>query len=141
MKLLSAIASLAGFEFDDIVAGIKAKAIMSVVLAVLVLVAVIFALVAAYMAMAQWIGPIWGALAITGIALVLALLVYIVSLVAESGRKRKIEERRRSEMTTAATTAAIGAVPGLLRSPLVRRFGIPIAVAVAVVMLGSGDSK
>lgn len=139
MKFISAIASLAGLEIDDVIAGAKAKAIVTAVLAVLVGVAVIFGLVAAYVAMSAWIGPLWGALALAGIALVLALIVYIAALVADAGRRRKIEERRRSEMTSAATTAAIAAVPGLLRSPLIRRFGIPVAVAVAVVLLGSGD--
>src|SRR5690606_29236109 len=98
-------------------------------------------------ALVGWIGPLWAPVLIAGVALVSALVIYIVMRVMAGNARREEAQRRRATETTAlATTAAITALPMLLKSPLVRNIGLPLGAAlVAFYLLSrsgrSGDPK
>ena len=86
-------------------------------------------------------GPIIAALIIAGGALVLALAVYLGTQIGEGARRRRIAERRRSSETGAfVTTAALTALPVILKSPTLRTVGIPLAALAAFMLLGRNGS-
>jgi hypothetical protein len=79
---------------------------------------------------------------IAAVALFLALVVYLAGAILRQARRRREDERRRKSDTTAAlTSAALTGLPMLLGSRTVRRYGIPLAVAAALVLLGMGDRR
>lgn len=132
MHLLLPLASLLGLETEDLMARLRQNVVAWVAITLLLLIAVIFLLVAANVALADWVGPVLAPLAIAGIALATAMLVYLVVHVRRARRRRRDAERRHSaERTAMVTTAAITAVPMLLRSPLLRTVGIPLGGALA----------
>ena len=103
------------------------------------LVAITFLLVAGHIALSDAIGPLVSALAIAGVAMVIALAILIVLKVRSGVEKRRRAERRRSSETTAlVTTAALTAMPLLFGSKLVRSAAIPAALLGAVGLLLKG---
>lgn len=132
MHLLIPLASFLGLELDDLLGRLRRDAVAWAVIALLLLIAVAFLLVAGHNALAEWLGPVLAPLLIAGLALVIALAVYLV------GRSRRVADQRRdatrrhsAERTAMVTTAAISAVPMLIRSPLLRKFGLPVGGALA----------
>ena len=141
MHFLTAIASMLGIEVNEFVARFRQDAVVWGTVGALALVAVVFVLVAANAALTAWIGPIYAPLAIAGTAALIGAIVYLVhaSVVAKE-RRREAEQRRAAERTALITTAASTALPLLLKSPLVRRFGLPAAGAIAAFYLLTRDS-
>ncbi len=137
MQVLNMIASLLGIELDKVTRRLERNAIALGLILFLVIVAVVFALVAAQVALAGWIGPIWSALMIAGIALVLALCIYLGMQMARAADKRREAEREKAQDQAMTLTAiALATLPGILRSPTIRRIGIPMAVVATLVTLG-----
>jgi len=100
------------------------------------LIGVVFLLVALYTGMVDWLGPIWGPLAIAGGALVVALGIFIgIRIAAGIAARREAERRHSAEKTALVTTAAITAVPMLLKSPLMKQIGLPVGGALAALYL------
>jgi len=140
MHLLAQFATLFGLEAEALVDRAKSQAIVAGAIGFFALIAVAFLLVAAYLGLAQWIGPIWSALAIAGAALVIALVIYVWARTAEAKRKRIAAERRRhSEANSLITTAALTAIPMALSSPTIRRVGLPLAAIAAAIFLVRHD--
>jgi hypothetical protein len=73
--------------------------------------------------------------------LIAAFAIYL-GLRAAAARERRAaaEKRRTSEAGAFATTAALTALPVLLRSPMVRTFALP-AAAIAAVLLIRGNKN
>lgn len=141
MHFFTAIASMLGVEVNELVARLRQDALVWGVVGALVLVAVVFLLVAANVALAHQIGPLYAPLAIAAVAALVAAIVYFVhvSNVART-RRREAEQRRAAERTALITTAATTALPLLLRSSLVRRFGLPAVGALAAFYLFTRES-
>jgi uncharacterized oligopeptide transporter (OPT) family protein len=136
MGLLYPLASLLGIEAGEIVERLKKNAILWGVIALFGLVAFAFLLVAANAALAEWVGPIWAPLIIAGVAALVALVVYIVSRVtAEIAHQKEVQRRHAAEKTALVTTAAITAVPLLMKSPLMKQVGLPLGGALAALYL------
>ncbi len=136
MNLLVPIAALLGFHVEEITDRIKALAIANAVIALFGLLTLVFLLVAGFLALAAELGPIYAALIFAGIFFVITLGVVIGLQIAEGGRKRRLAEKRRSSETGAfITTAALTALPVLLKSPLIRNIGLPLAAVLAAAML------
>ena len=134
MHLFAQFATLFGLEAEALVDRAKSQAIVAGAIGFFALIAVAFLLVAAYLGLAGWLGPIWGALAIAGAAIVIALVIYVWARMAEANRKRIAAERRRqSEANSLITTAALTAIPMALSSPTIRRVGLPLAALAAVI--------
>lgn len=136
MHLLLPLASILGIEVEDLLERFKQNAIAWSAIAFFALVGIVFLLVALYTGMVGWLGPIWGPLAIAGGAIVIALAIYIgVRVAANVVAQREAQRRHSAEKTALITTAAITAVPMLLKSPLMRTIGIPVGGALAALYL------
>lgn len=142
MHLLVPLAALLGIEVEAITDRVKSLVILNAMMIALALAGVIFLVVAGFLALSDIVGPIYAALIFGGAFLVLALAVYLGSRVGESRRRRELANKRRSSETSAfVTTAALTALPVLLRSPLVRTLGLPAAAIAAFLLVrNSGDN-
>jgi len=136
MHLLLPLASILGIEVEDLLDRFKQNAIAWMAIAFFALVGVVFALVALHTAMVDWLGPIWGPLAIAGGALVIALGIFVgIRIAAGIVAKREAQRRHSAEKTALVTTAAITAVPMLLKSPIMKQIGLPVGGALAALYL------
>jgi hypothetical protein len=132
MHLLLPLASILGIEVDALIANFRKNAVAWGAIGLLLLIGLAFLLVAAYLALTDWLGPIGSALAIAGVSLLLAAGIYIVIRIIDDIAKRRQAQRRHSAETTAlVTTAAITALPMVLKSPLMRSVGLPLGGALA----------
>jgi arginine exporter protein ArgO len=135
MNLLVPIAALLGFEVEEITDRLKALAIANAVIALFGLLTLVFLLVAGFLALSAQLGPIYAALIFAGVFFVITAGIVIGIQISENSRKRRLAERRRSSETGAfVTTAALTALPILLKSPLIRNVGLPLAAVVAAAM-------
>lgn len=136
MAFLAPLAALLGIEVDSLMDKLKRSAVSYAVLAILALVAFIFLLVAAHAALGYLIGPVWAALALAGLALLIGAIVWFSSQAAEKARQRRIVEKRKSTDTTALlTTAAITALPMLIRNPAMRVAAVPVGLLAGYLFL------
>lgn len=142
MHLLLPLASILGLELDDLLARLRRDAAAWAAISLLLLVAVAFLLVAGHNALAELLGPVLAPLLIAGLALLIALVVYVVGRSRRVAAQRREATRRHStERTAMVTTAAMSAVPLLIKSPLVRKFGLPVGAAVAAAFFLSRLSR
>ena len=136
MNLLFTLASILGVEVDELIERLKKNAIAWSAVALFALIGLAFLLVALHTALVGWIGPIWAPLAIAGGALLVAFAIFLVVKIADDIASRRSAERRHSsERTALVTTAAISALPLLMKSDLMRKVGIPIGGALAAAYL------
>lgn len=136
MHFLLPLAALLGIEVEAITERVRRVAIINMVIAVLGLIALTFLLIAGYIALAEALTPLYAALIMAAGALVLALAVYLGSRIGENHRRREIADKRRASETSAfVTTAAVTALPVILKSPALRTIGIPLAVLGATYFL------
>ncbi|MEO5806358.1 hypothetical protein [Devosia sp.] len=137
MNLLAALAGLMGIQVDAMTEKLKRTVAVNAIVALFGLIALSFLLVAGYLALTTAVGPIFAALYIGAGALVTAVAVYLFAQIGAGTRQQKEAERRRSSETTALiSTAAISVLPILLKSPLLRNIGLPLAAVAAFFILG-----
>ena len=142
MNLLVPLAALLGIEFDSITERVRNAVILNAVIVVFAAVGAFFLVAAGFFALADVLGVIYAALILAAGFLVLALAVYLGSRIGRGRHKREVAEKRRSSETSAfVTTAAITALPVLLKSPLLRRLGIPAAALAAFLLVRGGSDK
>jgi hypothetical protein len=140
MGLLAPLAALLGLETETLLARARSTILVYGLIALFGLVAAGFLLAAGYMALALQVGAIGAALIIAGSFLLLALAVYLGSLIGRGRRQRQLAERRRASETGAfLSTAAITALPLLARSPLLVKLGLPAAALAVFALLRSND--
>lgn len=136
MGLLTALASLLGIETEAMIARLKESAVAVAAIALFALIAVTFLLVALYTWLSGWLGPIWAPLIIAAAAMIVTVILTLALRVQQKAAARKEAERKRSRETTAlVTSAAIGALPSLLESGLIRNVGLPIGLLAAFLYL------
>jgi hypothetical protein len=132
LAMLAPLLSLIGLEADELKQRFKREALIWGLVAGMGLVAISFLLVALYNALSSAMGPIVAPLIIAAVALIVAIGVFLVGRLVESAEaKRAAEKKRNSDVAALITTAAITAIPLLLRSPLMRDIGIPAGAALA----------
>ncbi|SFC35823.1 hypothetical protein [Devosia psychrophila] len=142
MNLLVPLAALLGIEFDSITERVRNAVILNAVIVAFAAVGAFFLVAAGFFALSDVLGVIYAALIFAAGFLVLALAVYLGSLIGKGRHKREVAEKRRSSETSAfVTTAAITALPVLLRSPLLRTLGIPAAALAAFLLVRGGSDK
>lgn len=140
MNLLVPLAGLLGIEIESITERVRNAVILNALIILFGLIGVVFLLVAGFLALAGTVGAVYAALIFGGSALLLALAVYLGSLIGRSRqRHEQVEKRRSSETGALLSTAAITALPILLRSSLVRRFGLPAAALAAFLLVRGGS--
>jgi hypothetical protein len=136
MGLIAPLAALLGLETEALLAKAKSAILAYALIGLFLLAAVIFLIAAGYMAVAEELGPILAALLFGGVFLVLALAVYLGTLIGRSRRQRQVAEKRRaSESGAFLTTAAITALPLLTKSPMLLRLGLPAAAIAAIALM------
>ena len=142
MHLLAPLAALLGIEIEAITERLRNTIIVNTVMIGLALVGVSFLVAAGFFALADLYGPIYAALILAAVFLLLALAVYLGTRIGEGRRRRAVAEKRRSTETSAfVTTAALTALPVLLRSPLMRTIGLPAAAIAAYLLVRGGSDK
>lgn len=142
MNFLVPLAALLGIEVHSITERVRNTIIVNALVVVLGLAGVSFLVAAVYIALAEALGPIYAALTLSAAFLVLALAIYLGSQIGEGRRRRELAEKRRSTETSAfVTTAAITALPVLLRSPMLRTLGLPAAALAAYLLIRGGSDK
>ncbi|KFC62528.1 hypothetical protein FF80_03623 [Devosia sp. LC5] len=142
MNLLVPLAALLGIEVEAITDRAKKLAIVYAVISLFLLLGCFFLVAAGFFALTTQIGPIYAALVLGGVFIVLALAVFAGAQIGESNRKRRASERRRSSETGAfVTTAALTALPVLLRSPAIRTLGLPAAALAAFLLIRNAGDK
>ena len=142
MHLLAPLAALLGIEIEAITERLRNTIIVNVVMIGLALVGVSFLVAAGFFALAELYGAIYAALIFAATFLVLALAVYLGTRLGESRRRRELANKRRSSETSAfVTTAALTALPVLLKSPLARTIGLPAAAIAAYLLVRGGSDK
>ena len=135
MHLLVPLAALLGFEVEEITDRVKRLVIVNAMMGLFAGLTLVFLLVAGFFALAAKLGAIYAALIFAGVFFIIAVGILIGVQVSEANRKRRLAEKRRSSETSAfVTTAALTALPVLLKSPLVRNVGLPLAAVVAAAM-------
>lgn len=141
MHLLLPLAALLGIEVEAITDRVKTTIIVNALMIVLGLAGLGFLVAAGFLALSDLVGAIYAALILAAVFLVLALAVYLGSRIGESRRRREIANKRRSSETSAfVTTAALTALPVLLKSPLLRTIALPAAAIAAFLLVrNSGD--
>jgi hypothetical protein len=128
MHLLVPLAALLGIEVESITARIRNTIIVNVVMLGLAMIGGVFLLVAGFLALTDLYGGIYAALILGGVFLVLALAVYLGTRIGENRNRRLAAEKRKSTETSAfVTTAALTALPVVLKSPLGRAIALPAA--------------
>ena len=139
MGWLISIASIFGIEVESLRQRLQKEAVAWGLVGVFALIGVVFILVALDAGLATWIGPVWAPLAIAAVFLIVAVVVYAVRDAARR-RERVIEAERKRQADAAAllSSAAVGTLPRLLRSPLLSRVAVPASGAVVAAVLYSG---
>jgi hypothetical protein len=143
MHLLVPLAALFGIEVEAITHRIRNTIIINVVMIGLGLVGVSFLVAAGFFALAELYGAIYAALIMAAVFILLALAVYLGTRIGEARHRREAATKRRSTETSAlVTTAALTALPVVLRSPLGRALALPAAaIAAYFVVRNHGEPK
>lgn len=136
MHLLALVASVLGIEVDELLEHFKKNVMAWLAVAIFALIGVVFLL----MALNAWFTVLWGPiiapLAIGLTAVLIALAIWAALAITDAIARRKAAQRRNSaERTALVTTAALTAVPLLLRSNLMKKLGIPVGGALAAAYL------
>lgn len=132
MHLLLPLASILGIEADVLIDRFRKKAVAWSIVGLFMLVALAFLLVAAHLALSEWVGPLWSALVIAGTALVIAAIIFaVIRIVDDIAARREAQRRHSAETTALVTTAAVTALPMMMKSPLMRNVGLPLGGVLA----------
>ncbi|MBJ7578786.1 MULTISPECIES: hypothetical protein [unclassified Devosia] len=136
MGLIAPLAALLGLEVENIADKAKAAAIVYGLLGLFSTIAIVFLLVAAYLALADLFSPVIAALLLAGLFVLLAVALFLGAQIGKNQQKRKVAQRRRSSETGAfITTAALTAVPMILRAPMAAKLALPAAIIGALALL------
>lgn len=136
MHLLALAASVLGIEVDELLEHFKKNVMAWSAVALFALVGFVFLLVALNAWFTALWGPIIAPLAIAGGALIIAGAIWAAIAITDSIAKRRAAQRRNAtEKTALVTTAALTAVPLLLKSDIMRKIGIPVGGALAAAYL------
>jgi hypothetical protein len=136
LALLAPLASLLGVEVQTLVSRYKREVIVWAIVGGFLTVGTVFLLVAANNGLTLAYGPVVAPLMLAGAALFAGLIVYLVARFRAAADARMVADRRHSAETTAlVTSAAITAVPLLVRSGLLKKVGLPLGGALAAAYL------
>lgn len=136
MNLLLPLASLLGLEVGQLGDKLKRGAVFYGTVSACALIGVVFLLVALNAWLTMFWGPVLAPLAIGAGGLVLAGLAYLVMrLMGRATERRIVAQKHSLERTALISTAAISALPLLLKSGLMRNVGLPVGGALAALYL------
>jgi hypothetical protein len=132
LAVFAPLLSLIGRETDHLQRKLKRQAVFWGLLVVLAVIVLTFLLIALLASLSTIYGPVIAPLIIAAGALLLGILVVLVFQLLATLEAREVAKKRHdSEFTALVTTAALTALPMLLRSPLIKEVGVPIGAALA----------
>ena len=136
MHLLALAASVLGIEVDELLEHFRRNVMAWSAVALFAILGGVFLLVALNAWFTLLWGPIVAPLVIGASAMAVALAIWAAIAISESIARRRAAQRRNSaEKTALVTTAALTALPLVLKSDLMRKVGIPIGGALAAAYL------
>lgn len=143
MGWLASLAGLLGVEVETLLERARGSAVAFAAIGLFGLICLYFLLLALYTWLAAWVGPIWSPLIIAAAALLVVMIFFVALRMQQAALQRRAEIRRREAQETALVAgAALSTLPDLLRSPLVRNVGLPLALYAGFLMFsGSGKRK
>jgi apolipoprotein N-acyltransferase len=143
LAILAPLLSLAGLEADELKGHFKRQAIVWGLMAAFGVIGIAFLCVAINSALSSAVGPVIAPLIIAVAAILFAIVTLLTAQLIEHAEARRLAEKKRStEITSLITTAAIAAVPLILRSPLMKDIGIPAGAALASALwFGKSDER
>lgn len=143
MGWLASLAGLLGVEVETLLERARGSAVAFAAIGLFGLICLYFLLLALYTWLAAWVGPIWSPLIIAAAALLVVMVFFVALRMQQAALQRRAEIRRREAQETALVAgAALSTLPDLLRSPLVRNVGLPLALYAGFLMFsGSGKRK
>lgn len=142
MHLLAPLLALLGIEMEAITERVRTTIVINAVMVVLGLLGAGFLIAAGFIALSDRLGALYAALILAGAFLLLALAVFAGTRIGESRRRRAIAEKRRSGETGAfLTTAALTALPAVIRSPTLRIALLPASLIAAYLLLRNHRDK
>jgi uncharacterized membrane protein (DUF485 family) len=100
-----------------------------------------FLLIAAYIQAARMIGPLTAALIFGIVFVLIGVVVIALHLSRERAERRRIAEKRRTDLVGLGATAAMTALPGLLRGRRGRATGMAAALSPVVLAVAYGLYK
>jgi cobalamin synthase len=140
MNFIVPLAALLGIEIESLTDQVKRSIIGNALIGMFALIGLVFLLIAGFLALADSVGPVYAGLIFAAVSLALALITYLVLQMQEGNRRRlALEKRRSTESSAFVTSAALTALPVILRSPLFRTVGVPIAAVAAFFFLKGKD--
>ena len=140
MGLLTSLTALLGVEVKSTLEQVKRSVVALVVIALFSSISFTFLLIAAFISPTYWLGPLWTALALeTGSALIAIGFWAILRIIYSRARRIEAKQRRSNKTTALVTTAALTALPMLVKSPLARNLGLPL-VGILTLALSNGNS-
>ncbi len=142
MHLLAPLLALLGIEVEAITERVRTAIIVNAVMLVLGLLGLGFLIAAGYIALADRLGALYAALIMAGIFLVFALAVFIGTRMGENRRRREIADKRKSSESAAfMTTAALTALPIVVKSPALRALAIPAGLIAAYLLVRNRNDE
>jgi hypothetical protein len=145
MHLLALAASVLGIEVDELLEHFKNNAMAWSAVALFALIGLVFLLVGLNAWLTTMWGPIVSPLVLGGIALLIAAGIWAaIAITDRIARRRATQRRNAAEKTALVTTAALTALPLVMKSDLMKKVGIPIGGALAAAYLlakPSGNSR
>ena len=142
LAVLGPLLSLLGFEAGELKQRVTRQALVWLAVGGLGLIGICFLLVAIHAALTTVVGPVIAPLLIAVTAIIIAVGVYLAARLVDTAEARRMAEKKRSsELTSLITTAAITAIPLILRSPLIKDIGIPAGAALASALWFKKDGK
>jgi hypothetical protein len=136
MHLLALAASVLGIEVDELLEHLKRNAMAWSAVAFFALIGVAFLLVALNAWLTVLWGPITAPLVIGAAGGLIALGIWAGLAISDRIARRRAAQRRSSaEKTALVTTAALTALPLVLKSDIMRKVGIPVGGALAAAYL------
>ena len=130
MSFVKQLFQLLGLELDELQGVIRRDLAYFGALAALAAIALVFLMVALYLGLALFWGPLIAALVIAGAALLIALVMVGLKTASDRARERRaLEAKRAAEKTALVTTAAMSALPMIAESPVLRKAALPLGSA------------
>jgi uncharacterized BrkB/YihY/UPF0761 family membrane protein len=115
-SIIALVTAIATGEATDAMARARRTAIVYLIAGLLGLCGLMFLLVAAFIATAQKIGPLDAALWFGGGFLAVSIVIFITYRIMSAIRARRVAERRKNEVKSVVSAAAIALLPTLLAS-------------------------
>lgn len=136
MSFVRQLFKLLGLELEDLGGALRRDAFFAGALVVLLAIALVFGLVALHLGLSALWGPIISALVIALGALVIALVLYGIKAAGDRARARRAAAARlAAERNALVSSAAIGLLPVIAETPVLRKAALPLGGALAAAWL------